>query len=185
MCRMAPKEKIAVELSHDHKPTRREERERILKNKGKIEKLNYNGQLVGPYRVWADEEGPGIAMTRTLGDFSAKRIGLVSNPEIFHIDLKTGDKFIIIASDGLWNVMSSSEVVNYLLKYPPVDSTANELVAKARERWVRNNKKKLWSNVISDYPTARMGIDDITVVIAYLTFVSDEYMVTALIKSEN
>jgi integrin-linked kinase-associated serine/threonine phosphatase 2C len=35
---------------------------------GKIEKLIHDGNPVGPYRVWADDEGPGIAMTRTLGD---------------------------------------------------------------------------------------------------------------------
>jgi len=28
----------------------------------------HDGVPVGPYRVWADDEGPGIAMTRTLGD---------------------------------------------------------------------------------------------------------------------
>jgi len=37
---------------------------------------------VGPYRVWVDEEGPGIAITRTLGDLMAKKIGLISEPEI-------------------------------------------------------------------------------------------------------
>jgi hypothetical protein len=29
--------------------------------------FNFN-RPSGPYRVWADDEGPGIAMTRTLGD---------------------------------------------------------------------------------------------------------------------
>ena len=30
--------------------------------------MHENGP-VGPYRVWADDDGPGIAMARTLGDF--------------------------------------------------------------------------------------------------------------------
>ena len=30
--------------------------------------LNLLNSPSGPYRVWADDEGPGIAMTRTLGD---------------------------------------------------------------------------------------------------------------------
>jgi len=55
-------------LSYDHKPTRPDEKERILRSGGKIEKLMHDGNPVGPYRVWADDEGPGIAMTRTLGD---------------------------------------------------------------------------------------------------------------------
>jgi len=63
--------------------------------------MEHEGKYVGPFRVWADEEGPGIAMTRSLGDFTAKGIGLISVPEINHLDLKRGeDKFIVAGSDG-------------------------------------------------------------------------------------
>lgn len=68
MFRQRKTEKNAIELSWDHKPTRQEEKDRILKCHGKIERLLHDYQPVGPYRVWADDEGPGIAMTRTLGD---------------------------------------------------------------------------------------------------------------------
>lgn len=80
--RVTAREKIAIELSYDHKPTRPDEKERVLRSGGKIEKLVHDGVPVGPFRVWADEEGPGIAMTRTLGDLQAKKIGLISEPEI-------------------------------------------------------------------------------------------------------
>jgi len=39
MYRKTKKEKLAIELSWDHKPTRPEEKERILKCNGKIERL--------------------------------------------------------------------------------------------------------------------------------------------------
>jgi len=61
----------------------------------------HDGVPVGPYRVWADDEGPGIAMTRTLGDLQAK-----------NIELTRQDKFIVIGSDGVWDVMQSAEVTN-------------------------------------------------------------------------
>ena len=80
--RVTNKEKLAIEISYDQKPTRPDEKERILKLGGKIEKLVHDGVPVGPYRVWADDEGPGIAMTRSLGDLMAKKIGLISDPEI-------------------------------------------------------------------------------------------------------
>lgn len=80
--RHTPKEKLAIELSYDHKPIRPDEKERIQRCGGKIERLIHDGVPVGPYRVWADDEGPGIAMTRTLGDLQAKKIGLISDPEI-------------------------------------------------------------------------------------------------------
>ncbi len=65
----------------------------------------HDGNPVGPYRIWADDEGPGIAMSRTLGDLQAKKIGLISEPEIQHIELNKQDKFIVIGSDGVWDVM--------------------------------------------------------------------------------
>ena len=70
--------------------------------------------------MWADEEGPGIAMTRTLGDLQAKKIGLISEPEIQHLELqrteKIHDKFIVIGSDGVWDVMTSAEGGRIILK---------------------------------------------------------------------
>ena len=60
----------------------------IEKNGGKIYRLTHDGQQVGPPRVWADEEGPGIAITRSLGDLEAKRIGLISEPEIQNLLLE-------------------------------------------------------------------------------------------------
>ncbi len=56
--------------------------------------------------------------------------------------------------------------------------TADEGVVKeARGRWVKYNQQKRWRNNISDYVTARTGIDDITVVIAYMKYKidNDEY----------
>lgn len=171
LCRWV-KNKRAIELSWDHKPTRSEERERIEKKGGKIEKLFYNGEHFGPYRVWADEEGPGIAMTRTLGDLKGKEIGLISEPEIQHIELKPGDKFIVIASDGVWDVMSSAEVVGFILHQHGKDikGIGEALATEARSRWEELTKSKKISNKVGDYPTAKKGIDDITCVIAFLKF---------------
>ena len=42
LCRQE-KDTLAIEISIDHKPTRKIEKQRILENGGKIEKLNYNG----------------------------------------------------------------------------------------------------------------------------------------------
>ena len=70
---------------------------------------------VGPYRVWIDEEGPGITMTRSMGDFAAKKIGLISEPEIQSIELTERDQFIVIATDGIWQQMGSGEVTGFLM----------------------------------------------------------------------
>lgn len=71
--RETPREKLAIELSYDHKPTRPDEKERIIRQGGKIEKCYQDGKPVGPYRIWIDEDGPGIANTRSLGDIAGKK----------------------------------------------------------------------------------------------------------------
>lgn len=173
LCRVG-KEKAAIELTWDQKPTRKDEKERIIEMGGKIERLNYNGEYVGPLRVWADEEGPGIAITRSLGDFQAKKIGIISEPEIDHLWLKTRDKFIVIGSDGVWDVMTSGEVVGFVLRleeeWSEPDVVAQKLCQEARRRWEYSIEKKNFANKIGDFPTARNGIDDITVVLAFFDF---------------
>ena len=59
----------ALELSIDHKPFRECEKDRVLKSGGKIEKSLVEEREVGPLRVWKqDEDVPGIAITRSMGD---------------------------------------------------------------------------------------------------------------------
>lgn len=99
---------IAVPLTKDHKPNEREERIRIERMKGTIEKDLHN-----IYRV------KGLSVSRAFGDFDCKPE--VSNiPEIFNYELNTCngkvcDKFLVLACDGLWDVMSSQEVVDFIL----------------------------------------------------------------------
>ena len=176
LCRVSPKETSAIELSNDHKPTRDDERVRIMRAGGKIRRFLQENVPVGPLRVWIDEEGPGIAMTRTLGDWLAKKIGLVSDPEIECIELLTYDRFLVIGSDGLWDVMGSKEVVGFVLQHEDRETAVKDLVEEAKSRWEERKKSKKKENVlaIGDVPSAKPGRDDITAVIAYFTFYKDE-----------
>jgi len=59
-------------------------------------------------------EAPGLAMSRSLGDKSGREVGVISEPEIFELILKEEDRFIVIASDGVWEFLSNEEVQNCL-----------------------------------------------------------------------
>lgn len=88
--------------------------------------------------------------------------------------MKQRDKFIVIASDGVWDVMTSAEVVGFVLKYEPEwnkgNDVAEKLVREARRRWENMIEKKNFNNKVGDLPTARNGIDDITVIISFFLF---------------
>jgi len=62
-----------------------------------------------------------LAISRALGDHQLKRPGLpndvVSNmPDITSTELTDGDMFVIIACDGLWDVVQDQEAVNLVLE---------------------------------------------------------------------
>ena len=70
---------------------------------------NEYGIDIGPYRVYVQgEKFPGLAMSRSIGDLNSKSIGIIVDPGISEYDLNNSTKFIVIASDGVWD---------YLIKY--------------------------------------------------------------------
>jgi len=147
-------ETCALEVSIDHKPTREGEKERILAAGGKIERSMVDDKEVGPYRVWkAEEDIPGIAITRSFGDLVAHKIGVSADPEITSKDIDGDDKFIVMGSDGVWDVMSSAEAVGFILSLPinEKETAAEKMVSECRERWdLLNEIKKKQAQIMLD-----------------------------------
>lgn len=106
-------------LTRDHKPTERDEAERIKRSNGRVEpSKDRNGNFIGPQRVWLKNDNiPGLGMTRSFGDRIGVECGIIAKPEIMEWALAIEDKFIIIASDGVWEVMDSEEVFPFILVY--------------------------------------------------------------------
>jgi len=102
---------VSVPLSVDHKPELPEERKRILEKGGRIDSFHdadNNNEPLGPQRVWLpDQELPGLAMSRSLGDTVAHSVGVSSAPEVKSFLISPDDKFIVIGSDGVWEFLSN------------------------------------------------------------------------------
>ena len=89
-------------------------------------------------------------MTRTLGDFAAHKIGLITVPELQNFQLTINDDFIVIGSDGIWDVMNSGETSGfvrehkYLIKKHPdkPDIVAEALVKCCKDKWDELNASK-------------------------------------------
>ena len=73
---------LACPLSKDHKPDLPKEKERIIASGGRVDTFrDAYGNPVGPSRVWLkDENIPGLAMSRSLGDGVAARAGCIPEP---------------------------------------------------------------------------------------------------------
>jgi serine/threonine protein phosphatase PrpC len=49
-----------------------------------------------------DIRTPGLAMTRSFGDKAGTRAGTNAEPEITYFTINPSNKYILIASDGVW-----------------------------------------------------------------------------------
>ena len=148
------KNKNIIPLSRDHKPELPEEKKRIEENGGRVDKIFG----MGPFRVWfRDEDYPGLAMSRSIGDKLAHKVGVSDIPEIKEFNIYDLDPLaIIVASDGIWEFMSNDEVKNIVLNYAynkDANNCAKNLVEKARITWKETG----------------YAIDDITCVVAFFS----------------
>ena len=122
---------ITTQISVDQSPDRPDERKRIEKNGGivgmvdvtldkpvviSVEAAAKKGADLGPARVfWPDGSWeppfdscfPGLAMSRSLGDSVLDDLGVFPDPEVYTRAVKPKDRFLVIASDGVWQGRAS------------------------------------------------------------------------------
>ena len=106
-----------LQLTKDQKPNDSEEFERIIKSGGRVQRLlDENGKRIGPYRVWENNtNAPGLVISRSIGDIIGKKIGVISTPlcNTHKLNQET-DFFLVLASDGIWDVMENEDVINFI-----------------------------------------------------------------------
>jgi len=131
----------ATALSRDHKPDLPDEAKRIADRGGRV--MAYRtpkGDSVGPARVWLkSKDVPGLAMSRSFGDKVAASVGVSAQPEFVVHTLVPGDKFLIIATDGVWEFVSNHAAVEMVVPFLAKGDTkgaAELLCNKAEERWL-------------------------------------------------
>ncbi|KAG6404724.1 hypothetical protein SASPL_136977 [Salvia splendens] len=147
---------VPVQLTVDLKPDLPAEEERIRKCRGRIFALRDEPKVA---RVWLPHnDAPGLAMARAFGDFCLKEFGLISVPEISYRRIIDEDEFVVLATDGVWDVLSNEEVVTIVGTCPTRSYAARAVVAAAVRAWRYM------------YPTS--NVDDCAVVCLFLD--SDE-----------
>lgn len=97
-------------LSKRHIPSNEVEYERVIKNGGSV--VNVNGEL----RV-----NGVLNITRSMGELLGKPM-ICSDPEMDEHELSANDWILFLASDGVWDELSTNEIrdhcVNFAKKYP-------------------------------------------------------------------
>ncbi|XP_016962343.1 probable protein phosphatase CG10417 [Drosophila biarmipes] len=98
----------AIEMSLDHKPEDDEEASRIIRAGGRV---TLDGRVNG-----------GLNLSRALGDHAyktnlelpAEEQMISALPDIKKLIITPEDEFMVLACDGIWNYMSSKEVIDFV-----------------------------------------------------------------------
>ncbi|XP_076887527.1 protein phosphatase 2C and cyclic nucleotide-binding/kinase domain-containing protein-like isoform X1 [Bidens hawaiensis] len=146
-------EVVAVDLSIDQTPFRDDELERVKLCGARVLTLDQIEGLKNlDVQCWGTEEGddgdpprlwvpngmyPGTAFTRSIGDSIAETIGVVANPEIVALDLTPDHLFFVVASDGVFEFLSSQAVVDMVSSYTDPRDACAAIVAESYRLWLQ------------------------------------------------
>lgn len=141
----------AVPLSNDQTPRRPDEVQRCVRSGARI--LSF-GQISGndddsdsedPPRVWAQNgKYPGTAFSRSIGDSVAKKLGVSAEPEMLSLKVSSKEKVIVLATDGIFDVMSNQEVIDKCFQYYNKDpaQACSAVIENSHAEWLLNEECK-------------------------------------------
>ncbi|KAL4194085.1 hypothetical protein AMTRI_Chr05g66950 [Amborella trichopoda] len=167
------KDLVAVDLSIDQTPFRVDEFERVRNCGARVLTLDQIEGLKNPnIQCWGTEESddgdpprlwvqngmyPGTAFSRSIGDSIAESIGVVATPEIAVLELTPDHPFFVIASDGVFEFLSSQTVVDMVAKFKDPRDACAAIVAESYRLWLQ-------------YETRT---DDITIIVVHINGLND------------
>jgi hypothetical protein len=166
-------ELLAIPLTRDQTPYRKDERERVLKSGAEIKSIDqmegrteihdsWGDMVLGktvdikgdPPRVWVKgKEYPGTAFTRSIGDRLAEDIGVCAKPEIITTYPTVNDEFLVIASDGIFEFLTNDDVMNMCAASLSPQEACEVLTKAAYDKWLEHE----------------LRTDDITVIVCFLS----------------
>jgi serine/threonine protein phosphatase PrpC len=149
----------AVDLTRDHKPTDERERARIHAMGEHIEWDNYSKV----HRI------KNLSLSRAVGDRFAKPV-VSGEAEIKIFPVRDDDDFIVLASDGLWDVMTSDQVVQFVNKKLDAIAPTGKMGDGVEDiaKRLKDVRRKNMSRYVATEALKRGSADNICVLIVWL-----------------
>ncbi|CAK9161926.1 unnamed protein product [Ilex paraguariensis] len=148
---------LAEDLSCDQTPFRKDEYERVKLCGARVLSVDQVEGLKDPgIQSWGDEETeggdpprlwvqngmyPGTAFTRSVGDSTAEKIGVVAIPEVSMIQLTPNHPFFVVASDGVFEFLSSQTVVDMVSSYADPRDACSAIAGESYKLWLENDNR--------------------------------------------
>jgi serine/threonine protein phosphatase PrpC len=146
----------AVDLTRDHKPSDEKERARI-RSMGEDVQWDPWGQI---YRV------RDLSLSRAIGDRFAKPI-VSSEAEITQESIRDDeDEFFLLASDGLFDVMTSQEVVDFVRECLRNEPEFEEMYGKLK--FAPSERREHMAEILANEALERGSADNVCVIVVWL-----------------
>jgi serine/threonine protein phosphatase PrpC len=147
----------AVDLTRDHKPNEEREKARILAM----------GETIEWDRISKVHRVRNLSLSRAIGDRYAKP-AVSGEVEINHYPVvEDGDEFILLASDGLWDVMTSEDAVAFV--HQRIESElASENIAKDDIENYRLVLRRNMAKFVAREAIRRGSCDNVCVLMVWL-----------------
>lgn len=145
----------ALPLSFDHKPGHSKERERVIAAGGFISEIG------GVCRVNGN-----LSLSRAIGDLRYKSNGdlspasqiITAEPDVEQITLTSEDRFFVLACDGIWDVLTNQEVVDFVNSRLDSGESPTQIATDLLDRCVASDPRE----------TRGIGCDNMTACIVVL-----------------
>ena len=103
-------------------------------NPNEVKRIRDNGGIVFRGRVFGT-----LMLTRSFGDKEMKKYGVLSTPDIFIKNIDEEDIFIIMASDGVWDIVEENEIFQMSKEKISSSDFSKKIVNLAKERDTHDN----------------------------------------------
>ena len=115
---------LSERMSYDHKGL----------DQAEVDRVRQGGGIILDGRV-----GGSLAITRAFGDHSLKKDGVIAKPFIKKHVLRSSDKYLVIASDGVWDVLEDQDAINYCKDEFNSKEIAQAIVKAALDKGSKDN----------------------------------------------
>ena len=120
---MVNKQEIKL-MTKDHK----------CSDKSEVKRIKDSGGIVFRERVFGT-----LMLTRSFGDKEMKKYGVTYMPDIYYHHIKGDDLYIIIGSDGVWDVVEEGEIFKLCQENISSNELSKKIIKLAKDRETHDN----------------------------------------------
>ena len=104
------------------------------KDKDEVDRVKKGGGLVFQGRVFGT-----LMLTRSFGDKEMKKYGLIATPDYFSEEINEDDLYVVIASDGVWDVISQEDILEMSKNNMSSEEFSKIIIKTAKKKETRDN----------------------------------------------